>query len=92
MSKKESDYQEGWDDALQYAEKAYIKLTEVEESFNKLFDRISSLKLIQTHILNHFNKNIGIDGKEFKEPTDKKKNLKEILTLIEKDLEVATEV
>lgn len=85
MGKSQESYQEGWNDALEFIEKSHVKITEVEKSFDKLFDRINQLKLINTYIVNHHKNSIDIYGKSFNDPSDKKKNMKLILEIIEKE-------
>ena len=37
-------YQDGYNDALKYAEKNYIPLDTLDDSFNKFLDKINNLK------------------------------------------------
>lgn len=80
-NKENSAYNEGWEDCLKYYQKDFAPVKDVVESIDKLLDKINKLKVIITHVENHF-KNIDINGNEMKVLKDRKKNLECVLELI----------
>lgn len=80
-------YNEGWEDALQFAEKEYIKLDIVSESIDKFLDKINSLKKINNFFYDHFKNGKNIDGNPLADAKEKKNNIEQILKLIETEIE-----
>lgn len=87
MNKQNNDiYQEGFNDGIISAQKNYIPINDVSESFDKFFDRINSLKRICSMLYQHLVFDESMEGEKMSDDTVRANNLNNLINQIKIEL------